>query len=143
VISAKRQEQFWSHVIVGDCWQWAGSVGANGYGRNGFWFGKRYETYAHRIAFRLLTQTEPKELDHLCRNRLCVNPDHLESVTRLVNSRRGVSIFAQHARQTHCLNGHLLSGENVYRYPDGRRECRTCSKQYKAEWHQKQKARVA
>jgi len=131
----KRETLFWSHVEFGDCWQWTAHVGTNGYGRTEVQFGDRKETYAHRVAYRLLTRAEPKELDHLCRNRLCVNPDHLEPVTRRVNALRGESIFAHHARQTHCHNGHLLEGANVYRYPSGRRECRTCSKAYKADWH--------
>src|SRR6267142_2571668 len=112
MISDRRAMQFWRHVdFSGSCWLWQGFVGRDGYGRTGMWFADRYETYVHRVAFRLLTQTEPKELDHLCRVRNCVNPDHLQSVTRKINARRGVSLAAHRARQTHCLRGHPLEGE--------------------------------
>lgn len=83
---------------------------------------------AHRVAYEFWVGPIPAEavIDHLCRNRGCVNPDHLEAVTEQTNIRRGVGPSARHAVQSHCLNGHPFSEENTYVDPKGRRECRTC-----------------
>ena len=68
-----------------------------------------------------------KELDHLCRNRKCVNPKHLESVTHRENILRGETIMAENARKTHCWRGHPLSGKNLKLKPNGHRQCRACA----------------
>lgn len=64
-------------------------------------------------------------LDHLCRNRLCVNPEHLEVVSRGENVLRGVGVTAENKRKTHCAHGHEFTTENTYRYGN-KRHCRTC-----------------
>jgi hypothetical protein len=70
---------------------------------------------------------EGMEIDHLCRNRGCVNPEHLEPVTRQENIRRSQSISVANAAKTHCPYGHLLSGANLYLRPNrGGRACREC-----------------
>lgn len=66
------------------------------------------------------------EIDHLCRNRRCVNPRHLEAVPHRENVLRGQSPVAVHAVQTHCVNGHPLDAANTYIKPNGHRDCRTC-----------------
>lgn len=71
------------------------------------------------------------QVDHLCRVRRCVNPAHLEAVTPQVNVLRGESLAARRAKQTHCLRGHPLSGDNLYQWPGsgkGWRQCLTCKR---------------
>jgi hypothetical protein len=83
---------------------------------------------AHRFAWELLRGAIPDglTLDHLCRNRRCVNPDHLEPVTAVENTMRGQAPHAINARKTHCLRGHAFDEENTYVRSDGARICRAC-----------------
>lgn len=121
------EDRFWENVHVvhpAGCWWWEGKVSTNGYGE--FAIGPRAlgTVYAHRFAYETLVAIIPPGMqpDHLCRNRLCANPDHLEIVTPGENTRRGGP-----ARKTHCKRGHLLSGRNLYVQPTtGRRSCLTC-----------------
>lgn len=124
------------------CWLWTGSVASGtGYGV----FTVRHEhVHAHRFAYELWVAPIPEGLhsDHLCRNRACANPDHIEPVSQRVNSLRGVGIFAQNARKTTCDNGHSLTEVNTYRRLDnGGRQCRTCTRERNRKY--KQKARNA
>ena len=100
-----------------DCIIWKGPLNAQGYGRHG---GK----LAHRIEYEKVKGPIPigLELDHLCRNTSCVNPNHLEAVTRLENMRR------RYATMTHCVNGHEFTAENTYKKPEGYRQCRECNR---------------
>jgi len=88
-----------------------------------FWIvGQRRSEMAHRWSYEFSGKEIGKDLDldHLCRNRSCVNPEHLEPVTRCENVLRGEGITAQHARRTECLRGHVL----IEKY--GRRVCPVC-----------------
>lgn len=111
-----------------DCWHWNGHVDRKtGYGyawKNGV----GGHAFAHRQFYMLHVGPVPEGLvlDHLCRNRGCVNPDHLEPVTQRVNTLRGIGPSAQLAAQTHCKRGHELAGANLYLTPEGWRQCRTC-----------------
>lgn len=119
--------RFWARVNKTEtCWLWTGPIDAAGYGRMG-----RKSRLAHRVAYEWLIGAVPDEmeLDHLCRVRNCVNVSHLEPVTHRENVLRGNSPFAQKSRQTHCIHGHLLSEDNIYREatrPNGRK-CRACT----------------
>lgn len=130
-------ERFWRKVVVDaetGCWTWTGKRGHNGYG---YWHwdegGTKPNTQrlVHRVVYTVLVGPIPDGLtiDHLCRNQLCVNPQHLEAVPQGENTRRGTGPVAINARKTHCIRGHDLSGPAVYVRPDGRgRDCRECKR---------------
>lgn len=110
------------------CWEWRASLNNNGYAVL-FHHGKM--TFAHRISYEAFVGPIPAGLviDHLCRNRCCVNPDHLEAVTRSVNVSRGLipSMNRQRAeRRTHCPNGHPFDVVNTYLGSRDERQCRIC-----------------
>lgn len=117
-------KRFWDNVakIENGCWIWEGSqFTENGYGR--FWLNRRYQM-AHRVAYEALIGEIEGDLvcDHLCRNRACVNPGHIEIVTAIENTKRG-----NHAKAipTHCRKGHELSEDNVIKGKKTR-QCRKC-----------------
>lgn len=124
------QVRFWSRIDERDdgCWRWTGSAPNPGYGR--FYVDGR-KVYAHRFAYEFLIGPIPDgtEIDHLCRNRRCVNPAHLEAVSHAVNIRRSTSPLAAKARQTHCVNGHPFDDANTYIAPNGVRKCRACGRE--------------
>lgn len=122
----ERVEKFWERVVkTPTCWLWTGCT-RRGWGL--VEIGGRRKTGAHRFAYELATgQPVPQDMhvDHLCRVRPCVRPDHLEVVTPEENARRSRVL------PTHCLRGHPLAGENLRReVRDGkpRRRCRACEK---------------
>lgn len=121
------EERFWAKVEkTEDCWLWTGGLSTQGYGLISV--GLRGE-YAHRFSYEVHVGAVPdgKQLDHLCRVRQCVNPAHLEPVTRRENILRGTAPTAINAAKTHCIHGHEYTEENTYRRPDnGGRQCRTC-----------------
>lgn len=107
------------------CWLWTGTLDKKGYG--GFSIARCKKILAHRFAYEHFREPIPKglTLDHLCRVHNCVNPDHLEAVTRRENLLRGVGFPAVNARKTHCLRGHEFNDRNTRR-ARGARVCRIC-----------------
>lgn len=113
------------------CHTWTGSLDKNGYGK----VGVKGETrmvmrMAHRVRYEREVGPIPNgmQLDHLCRNKSCCNPAHLEAVTQRENLLRGNTLIARAAARTHCQKGHELTAGNLVasRLRDGRRTCRIC-----------------
>lgn len=132
IASKPAEQRFWPRVdkngpvlirrpVRGPCWMWTGTRTKQGYG-------KFYAFETRMLAHHFLTGKPPEllEYDHLCRNPSCVNPDHLELVTRLINMRRGAATGgALWVKPTHCKRGHELTPENICR--NGKRfQCRIC-----------------
>lgn len=114
----------------GSCWLWTADKICGGYGR--FSFNGRL-VLAHRFSYEFFNEEIPKglQIDHLCRNRGCVNPEHMEVVTNRENMMRGLSPSLTSKRQlskTHCPQNHPYSGENLYLDPNGGRRCRICNR---------------
>ena len=119
--------RFWNKVRLLDngCWEWT-ATRWKGYGL--FWTKATGRVRAHRLAYQSLVEPIPDglQVDHLCRNRACVRPAHMEIVTNRENVLRGIGVCAQEARQTHCIHGHPYDLLNTYITPSGKRQCRAC-----------------
>lgn len=134
-------KRFWTKVNkTSNCWNWTGAVIQNGYGQ--FFFGGKV-VGAHRASYEINVAQIPEgmEIDHLCRNRKCVNPEHLEVVTRQVNQLRSNSVSGINARKTHCVRGHEYTSENTYLEKKGK-SCRTCRNKANSRYYAAKKVLV-
>lgn len=149
----KRIESFARNVEFSEsgCWLWSKSLHATGYGQLGPGYG--VTRYAHRwLWLHTVGPIAPGlELDHLCRVRHCVNPDHLEPVTKLENSQRGTPYMVATKRKqqqerltvvTHCPSGrHEFTPDNSYFHPTrGYRICRECHKASARAWRENRRS---
>jgi hypothetical protein len=128
-VDSEQLKRFMAKVeITLTCWLWKGASQSNGYGR--FDVDGR-TTYAHRTSYEHFVGAiaEGLTLDHLCRTRLCVRPDHLEPVTNKENLMRGMSFSARNAVKINCPRGHEYSDTNTYTDRRGRRFCKTCRRE--------------
>lgn len=128
-------ERFWAKVERTEgCWRWGGAIDNGGYGRYAVRGVKNH--LAHRYMYELVVGPIPSGLviDHLCRNRRCVNPTHLEAVTTHVNNHRSTAPTILRSHATECPKGHPFDEANTgWEYPRGqpRRICRACRREYK------------
>jgi hypothetical protein len=112
---------------VDGCWGWRKKKAKFGYGKH-YWKGKY--TSAHRALYKLLVDDNISgfDVDHLCRNPECTNPNHMEVVTSRENTLRGISPPALNILKTECLNGHQYTPENTKWNKKGGRSCRECGR---------------
>lgn len=128
------EERFWSKVDrrgPDTCWPWLASIAYNGYGRFGIHSQGGTMTTAHRVAYELAVGPIPAGLvvDHLCGNRACCNPSHLQAVTQRVNVLRATSVAVTNAAKTHCPQGHPYDQANTRIERNGSRKCRACDRE--------------
>jgi hypothetical protein len=124
---------------LGACWIWLRCKSKNGYGQvriNG------KTQYAHRVSYLMVNDKIEDDLclDHLCRNRSCVNPSHLEAVTPKINSERGIL-----PNRTHCKNGHEFTADNIYIKTNIKwkaRQCRKCARAAVKKYNANNKEKV-
>lgn len=137
-------ERYIERIPDAGCWLWTGKIFPNGYGcmriQRG---GVRTAFMAHRVVYQHYVGPIPAgcDLDHLCRVRSCVNPTHLEPVSRKENLRRGGvieslrSMAAAKNVAPFCAKGHAMTPENTYIYPGGQhRACRECMRALNRKW---------
>ena len=122
LLSNKEHRRIYAKISINQesgCWEWLGALDGQGYGL--VWYGGRTER-SHRVVYASIKGAIPRgrswQLDHLCRNTKCCNPEHLELVTQQINILRGVGPTAVNARKTHCKYGHP--------FEEHRRPCRRC-----------------
>lgn len=128
------EQRFWAKVDrrgPGECWLWTAARGRNGYGtfHTGGSAANRRTVYVHRWVYENTVGpiSDGLTIDHLCRNRRCVNPAHLEPVTNRVNVLRGEGPTAVNALKSHCHRGHPYDAD-TYITPQGWRRCRICKR---------------
>lgn len=123
------------------CWLWMGCVDSNGYGQTARKLERR-TTLAHIVSYECFVGkvSSGLELDHLCRVRCCVNPEHLEAVTHKINARRGTSPWIVNAKKMYCVNGHEFTEGNTRRKKsNGNRQCRVCLMHATRRYRERQK----
>ena len=143
---AIKRERFARIVKAGECWTWQGRLNKSGYGRVGVGTGR--DMPVHRWVYEQLCGPIPTgmELDHLCRNRACVAPNHLEPVTRQENARRAREAMERGAHKDVCKYGHAMIPENLVvrksRLGADAHECRKCIRDRNSRKYRKRRGGV-
>lgn len=123
-----------------NCWLWKGKISDKGYGIISY---KSKNRRAHRVSYVLIGKkslTPGLELHHKCRNRNCINPDHLEELTRKEHAcKDGYGFGKFNAQKKVCIRGHPFAGDNLYITSKGYRQCQTCMKIHMANFYTKKK----
>lgn len=131
---------FFSNIDYTDsCWLWQGALDKDGYGH---FTPYRKRKSSHRYSYEIMVDDIPEGLviDHLCRVRNCVNPNHLEAVSSLTNILRGYGAAAINRRKAECINGHDLKGDNLYiQKKTNKRFCRACDRRRGAEYERRKR----
>ncbi len=134
-------QTFWNKVKKTDtCWLWTGSNNGSGYGEIRI---KNKKFYTHRLSYEWAKGKIPIgfQIDHLCKNRDCCNPDHLEAVAPKINVQRG-NTSKPHFIKTHCINGHLYE-KYEYKRTDGKgRNCSECVRNASREYQHRKRAKL-
>lgn len=118
-------------AINGECWEWSGCITTSGYGTIRINNGESSKMYqSHRVMYSIFKKDidDGIVIDHICKNRKCVNPEHLREVTMAFNcTENSDSPHAKHKAKTHCVRGHEFSKENTLILKNGRK-CKECSR---------------
>ena len=137
-------ERFWGKVnksAPGGCWEWTGGL-SFGYGQFHLTTeGRARNLRAHRVSYSLTgkSMSPDRVIDHICRNRACVNPDHLREIEEAENILIGIGPTAINARKERCARGHEYGGENMRETDRGYRVCKECRRQYAREERTREK----
>ncbi len=140
MVRKNTETDFWVKVdkeAPNGCWQWLGTQSGKGYAQ---WHIRGRRIMVHRYAYEVIVGSIPEGLiiDHLCRNRSCVNTDHMELVTQQENILRGIGLAAKESIATHCPQGHPYDEKNTYVY-QGRRYCRACGRERTSNYEKRTK----